>query len=68
MDKMSAITIYRSVIPTFEELPPDDFKILVLAYWHYAFDGEEPTGLSIYLKLRSNMSNSPSAPLGTCIV
>lgn len=63
MDKMSAITIYRSVIPTFEELPPDDFKILVLAYWHYAFDGEEPTGLSIYQKalfesLRANIDAS----------
>lgn len=63
MDKMSAITIYRSVIPTFEELPPEDFKTLVLAYWHYAFDGEEPTGLSIYQKalfesLRANIDAS----------
>ena len=63
MNKMNAITIYRSVIPTFEELPPEDFKTLVLAYWHYAFDGEEPTGLAVYQKalfesLRANIDAS----------
>lgn len=63
MDKMNAITVYRSIIPTFEELPPEDFKTLVLAYWHYAFDGEEPTGLTVYQKalfesLRANIDAS----------
>lgn len=60
---MSAITTYRSIIPTFKDLPAEDFKKLVLAYWEYSFNGVEPENLNVYQKaifesLRANIDIS----------
>jgi hypothetical protein len=62
-ENMSAITTYRSIIPTFKDLPAEDFKKLVLAYWEYSFNGVEPDNLNIYQKaifesLRANIDIS----------
>lgn len=59
-ENMSAITTYRSIIPTFKDLPAEDFKKLVMAYWEYSFNGVDTDNLNVYQKaifesLRANI-------------